>query len=692
MNPNKTFLTTLRWVFGITLVFWGGAFYQGYQLAHALKVSWGSPKWMTALIIGGAGVVILITLLALTWSPVATRFVDWLTRGGRWLARHRPWHLPWMILFAGVFPLLLMPAYAAPVGELLNTFFWRAFPFWLVTVAGAVLLQTRYPQNAWWYSVGVAGLGYGVAYRIAAFLPDISTYPFSLTWSEASRYYYASLFYSDTLYDVHANPSVLHPTRYWLQSLPFLMEGLPLWVHRMWQVFLWVATNGLAAGLVVKRISRGEAGRPSLLNGLGKNEFKVLYVGFWAFLFLFQGPIWYHLVVMIILVLWGTDTSRFWKTLIVVLVASAWGGVSRINWIPFPAALAGMIYLLEHPKGTMPLWRYLLPPVAWGGVGVVAGLLAQAGYVQWSGNSAEQFASAFSSDLLWYRLFPSATYPLGVVPATLLASLPVLWLGWRLQGIQVGERPPAWFQMIHPIRWVGVAGVIGVFFAGGLVVSAKIGGGSNLHNMDAYLALLVVAAVYVLFGKVQFEPLSEGTLKPNPSAPFPWLILALAVLIPIKFALDVGRSYDYDFIPKPKAVREALEDLQSMVAEATANGGEVLLISERQLLTFGSLEAPLVDAYEKVFLMEMAMSGNPDYLGQFEEDLRNHRFALIITVPVQANIQDEEDIFGEENNAWVEHVNYPLACFYEQKLRLRDVRIEVLEPRDGVECPAPEDN
>ena len=35
-----------------------------------------------------------------------------------------------------------------------------------------------------------------------------------------------------------------------------------------------------------------------------------------------------------------------------------------------------------------------------------------------------------------------------------------------------------------------------IFFAGGIVVSVKIGGGSNLHNMDAFLVFLLVAAVY----------------------------------------------------------------------------------------------------------------------------------------------------------------------------------------------------
>ncbi|MCB9134723.1 MAG: hypothetical protein H6636_04800 [Anaerolineales bacterium] len=680
MTEKPAVLRNLRVMLGGTLVFWVGALYQGYFLAQGLSVSWGSPRWMGALMLGSAGTLILTGFLLLTWTGrgrlARTGVLNGLARGGAALARLRPLHLPLMILFAGIFPLLLLPAYPNPVGELLNTYFWRAFPYWLATVAGAVILQVRTPAQNWWLSLGKSALIYGVAYRVAVFLPDITNYPFTLYWSEGSRYFYASLFFSEKVYGVHANPTILHPTRYWLQSLPFLISGLPIWVHRAWQVLLWVGLNGLATWAVVRRVK------------ISKEEaFSPLLVGAWAFLFLFQGPIWYHLVMMVALVAWGAEPVRFWKTLLVVVIASAWAGVSRVNWIPFPAAMAGMIYLLEREKGQTPLWKYLFIPVLWGMVGGLAGLLAQRGYAQWSGNDPELFGSAFSSDLLWYRLFPSATYPLGVIPGVLFVSLPVMWLGWvRLRGQWGTAR--AW-RAIHPIRWMGVAGAVGVFALGGLIVSAKIGGGSNLHNMDGYLVLLLVVGVYAIFGKIKLEP--DVPSNPNPrQMPMQAWIVGWVILMPVLFALGVGRSYDYNFVPSANKVRKALASIQEMVAEATANGGEVLFISERQLLTFGLVDARLVDPetpFEKIFMMEMAMAGHPGYLGQFEEDLRNHRYALIVTVPVQANVQDMDDDFGEENNAWVEHVNTPLACYYQQKDRLKEVRVEVLEPREGGECP-----
>ena len=78
---DKPLLRNLRIVLGITLAFWVGAVYQGYVLAQGLQVSWGSPRWMAALIAGGAGLLILALLLALTWSPGRDRVVNRLSRG-----------------------------------------------------------------------------------------------------------------------------------------------------------------------------------------------------------------------------------------------------------------------------------------------------------------------------------------------------------------------------------------------------------------------------------------------------------------------------------------------------------------------------------------------------------------------------------------------------------------------------------
>src|SRR5258706_8724564 len=53
-----------------------------------------------------------------------------------------------------------------------------------------------------------------------------------------------------------------------------------------------------------------------------------------------------------------------------------------------------------------------------------------------------------------------------------------------------------------------------------------------------------------------------------------------------------------------------IQKLQRAASEAVNNGGEVLFVTERQLLTFKELNnIPLVPEYEQIELMEMAMSG-----------------------------------------------------------------------------------
>jgi len=107
----------------------------------------------------------------------------------------------------------------------------------------------------------------------------------------------------------------------------------------------------------------------------------------------------------------------------------------------------------------------------------------------------------------------------------------------------------------------------------------------------------------------------------------------------------------------------------------------VLVIHNPQLVTYHLLSVPnLVPEYEKVTLMEMAMVNNTAYLDQFENDLINHRFGLIITEPLTLNIQDWESSFAAENNAWIKYVNYPLTENYQPVLTIPELGIVVMKP------------
>ncbi len=62
------------------------------------------------------------------------------------------------------------------------------------------------------------------------------------------------------------------------------------------------------------------------------------------------------------------------------------------------------------------------------------------------------------------------------------------------------------------------------------------------------------------------------------------------------------------------AAQAALQTINSNTQAAAKQGGQVLFISQRQLLTFDYVQnVPMVPEDELVFLMEMAMSGISAY-------------------------------------------------------------------------------
>jgi hypothetical protein len=555
--------------------------------------------------------------------------------------------------------------------------------FAVLILAGSLLLYFNSPRLGWGIAGLLTALGYGLVYKAACFLPDISSYPFSLGWSEASRYYYASLFLSESLYGVRAPLTVLHPSRYLMQAVPFLFEA-PLWMHRAWQVLLWLLTSGLTGWLVARRAAGSQPWIVRLALAVG------------AILFLFQGPVYYHLLVMVIFVLWGFNRAHPWRSLVVVLLASLWAGISRVNWLPVPGMLAAAMYFLEEPyiidqtnKGFKPLvrlksllhmGRYLLPPAAWTMLGSLVAWGSQQVYQGISGNPGAYFGSSFSSDLLWYRLLPNPTYPLGILPSALLVSLPAV-------GLMAAKLHSSW-RSYHPLRLLGLGAILGVLFAGGVVVSVKIGGGSNLHNLDAYLVLLLVIGGYVLFNfrvDREINPQEEGVRGKgmHRSRYNAWLV-GLVAAVPLMFAISPGGTWPQ----RDQSAAEAdLETLRQAAQQAVVNGGEVLLINQRHLLAFGEMPGvPLLADYELVFLMEMAMAGNPVYLEAFHSDLENHRFDLIIAEPLSVQYQGRARSFGEENDAWVSQVSEPVLCNYRALAELETAGVVLYVPEANA-CP-----
>jgi peroxiredoxin len=114
----------------------------------------------------------------------------------------------------------------------------------------------------------------------------------------------------------------------------------------------------------------------------------------------------------------------------------------------------------------------------------------------------------------------------------------------------------------------------------------------------------------------------------------------------------------------------------------TKQGGEVLFISQRHLLTFDEVQdVPLVPDYELVFLMEMAMSDNATYMDAFHSDISSQRFTMIVSEPLVIQYQGRNHAFGEENDAWVEGVSEPVLCYYEPSMELPAAGVVLYTPR-----------
>jgi hypothetical protein len=492
------------------------------------------------------------------------------------------------------------------------------------------------------------------------YLPRITSYPFAMGWSETSRYYYPSLFVAQHIYGKEYAWPILHPTLHLLLAPPYLFDS-SLWFHRFWQVSIRYI---LLAAIV-----------PPLLARLKIRDQRTRWlVGMWMFLFLFMGPVYFHLAVPIIIVLIGFSAQDGRRTWVAVILASIWCGWSRVNWYPMPGMIAAVLYLMEVPVAGKNIWRYLLKPALWFVTGTLVAFLSQRVYIALSGiPSSELFYTSLTSDLLWDRLWPNPSYSLGILPGAFLASLP----SWLAMWIVVRAHRTDW----HPIRLTFIFAALLVLFIGGIIVSLKIGGGANLHNMDAYLSMLLIVLAYVVFARYQSE--SGETAKP---VALPWFVAVLLMLMPVwawtQFNLGI-RTYD------AQRTQSVLTELQRHVDQVNEQGGEILFITQRHLISMHMLQGvTLVPEYEREDLMEMAMGNNVLYLDQFGDDMENQRFALIVVDPLNYKIMATDRSFAEENNVWVRRVMKRILCNYREEVVFSEDEIALYVPQEGArKCP-----
>jgi hypothetical protein len=514
-------------------------------------------------------------------------------------------------------------------------------------------------------SIQAVLVGLGLVVLLMALTNDlyqVSTYPFSLSWSEGNRFYDYSMVFGQGLYHAVlpiANPYTQDaPGRYLLWGFPFLLPSLPIWVHRLWGVVLMIIPPLVFGWFAGSQI---------------KDNLTRLALAVWiGLLFIVVTPVYAPILLSAIVVILSAFDSSLLKRVIFVIVAAVYASLSRWTWFLAPAAWAALTdLLLYYPQRKSSFVQRVLPTV----ILVIAGL--GAGYLFGKRNlnnfaASESLANA--QPLLWYRLFPNQTYSLGIILGTVVVTGPMLvlliwWMAsrhWKLDALQILS------------VWVTLAGFLGA----GLVVSTKIGGGGNLHNLDMYLITLTF--VFAL-GISNFW--KQGRLQLN-SWPF-WsqAVLCWALLLivfPFTSFSEQGTPATLD-LPPSLQVQQTLATLRVQVAQAS-QAGEVLFMDQRQLLTFGYVrDVPLIPDYEKKYMMDQAMGSSADFFRHYYQDLAGKRFVLIVSEPLKHILKGQDtEAFSAENDAWVKWVSDPTLCFYKPIFTDPNNKIMLLVPRPTV--------
>lgn len=657
-----TLLSLWRLFLAFTALLSWLAAWQMLGVARGLGVNVLASKTWLALLGGLTGLGALA--LAAAVFPLRPAWRERLTRLFSPLSLPRPAAALLLGLSLPAYSLLLLqPYYGKLIGSEEAA---RFLLFWLLALVSAWALRGLHPPLAWTSALGLALVFQAGVHIVLAYLTGITDYPFALGWSETSRFYYPSLFLSERIYGERLPWPILHPTLHLVLVPPYWFDA-PLWVHRAWQIFIRFALVGSIVPALLWRLK--------LESALWR-----VAVGGWLFLALFDLPLYLHLAPPVFLVLWGYSSGNARRTWLFVLLASVWAGLSRLNWYPVPGMLAAALYLLEtplRPKADAPspslaeILRYLARPAAWFLAGTLTAFLSMQVYIAFSGiGSTRDFYTSLTSSLLWYRLWPNATYPLGVLPAIVLYSFPL----WLVMGMVFSRRE------LHPLRMGLLLTGLAVLFAGGIVVSMKIGGGGDIHNMDAYAVALLVVTAALFFGR--YAP--EAGARPQP-ARFHWAVMALLVLVPVWFAQRAPISLvRYD----KAASQAALAEIQRQVDAVNAQGGEILFITQRHLVSMNMLRGVrMIPEYEREELMEMAMANNEAYLDRFKAEMRAQRFALIVVDPLTTNLLGSDYAMGEENNAWVRFAARPVLCNYRPAQTFPADRIVLYVPQETPKCP-----
>jgi len=216
-----------------------------------------------------------------------------------------------------------------------------------------------------------------------------------------------------------------------------------------------------------------------------------------------------------------------------------------------------------------------------------------------------------------------------------------------------------------------------ILLTGGVVVSVKMGGGNNLHNLDMFLVFLLILANdcvrRIIHGQID---------KPDLWPELPRGLALIAFITPILWVVATSQEVN---LPPPGAGVEELQIISREVEKA-AQEGDVLFLEQRQLLAFDFIEnIPLVPEYELKEVMDHAMAGDETYFRGFYQDLEGGRFSLIVASGMSLAKHRVPHSFEEESEAWRKYVAVKLFDWYSPAIKLDDVGVWLYKPVIGNE-------
>ena len=577
----------------------------------------------------------------------------------------------WLNSFAALI-LILLPGlvkWILPLPENFTIGFWMEF--FIIYLIAILINFLLFEDESPWLGITrigcyilLAGAGHAIFYKLS----QVTSYPFTLYWSEGNRFFDYSTLFGSYRYILASGERIKAFTTWGMQlpwALPFVFPGLSIGFFRFWYQIIWILPTFVLGLVATHQI---KSGRSSL--------FLTVVFASWIFLFLDQGPIYAPLVIGAILTVIAARAKLF-PGILIIFAASYYTRNARWTWSYAPGLWAGLLALLsiEKPSFSKQGLKKLVKPAALGIAGYLGGQLIPSLGISINSSTGlasstdlallpNAAASTSRQPLLWDRLFPNPTYPPGILWALVWAAVPVVLL---LIVLSLEKKwQTNWLQNLALLI------IPGAFLVVGIVASVKIGGGSNLHNLDMFLMSLALitsnALVFILQKNENVWDLSRIAS----------IILFITLVSPVTFTLIGG---DRLSLPTKGKINEALAAVQNKV-EQYSQQGEILFIDHRQLLTFNFVKKlPLVDDYEKKYLMDQAMANNEMYFNKFYKDLADRRFTLIVNEPLNLVIRGSEDSFGEENDAYVKWVTVPLLCTYKPVYTSPETSVELLIPR-----------